>query len=138
DVGEVMLGVSLLIPARNSAHALEGTVREAHRYLSARFPGEFEIVVVFNPGSDSATDRSDEVARRLSEKFREVKVAPHRGRAGKGAALKTGFEASRGSRVFFTDADLPYELEFFDEASLKLDQGYGLVTGNRRSGSSQF
>jgi dolichyl-phosphate beta-glucosyltransferase len=132
------LGVSLLIPARSSAHSLEGTVKEAHRYLASRFPGDFEIVLVPNPGPDAAADRSEEVARSLAERFPEVRVAPHAGMAGKGAALKTGFLVSRGRKIFFTDADLPYELSFFDEAKLKLEQGYGLVTGNRRSGSSQF
>jgi dolichyl-phosphate beta-glucosyltransferase len=131
------LDVSLLIPARSSAHALEGTVVEARRYLASRFE-RFEIVLIPNPGADAATDRSGDVARSLATRFPEVKVVPHEGIAGKGAALRTGFLASRGRWVFFTDADLPYELDFFDEAALRLRQGYGLVTGNRRVGSSQF
>src|SRR5581483_3278754 len=129
--------VSLLIPARSSAHALEHTVSQAHGYLSSRYK-DFEIILIPNPGAEGPADRSGEVARELSSRFGRVKVAPHAGAPGKGAALRTGFSASHGRWIFFTDADLPYELDFFDEAALRLKQGFSLVTGNRRVPSSQF
>jgi hypothetical protein len=37
-----------------------------------------------------------------------------------------------------TDADLPYELEFFTRATRELSSGIDFVTGNRRLGSSEF
>ena len=46
---------------------------------------------------------------------------------------------SRGAKwIFLTDADLPYDLTFFDEAAIKLREGFDLVTGNRRLPSSHF
>lgn len=57
---------------------------------------------------------------------------------GKGAALKTGFNASHGEWIYFTDADLPYNLDFFTQAALKLNSGIDFVTGNRRSPESYF
>jgi hypothetical protein len=45
---------------------------------------------------------------------------------------------SRGRWIFTSDADLPYDLGFFQEAAWLLDRGIDLVIGNRRLASSHF
>jgi len=134
---EPTLSVSLLIPAKNSGHALEKTVQEGMQFLGKHFPGSYEIILIPNPGNDK-TDPSDEIAQKLSARHPEVQVVLHRDLPGKGAALRTGMSKARGRLIFFTDADLPYDLEFFERAARYLQNGYELVTGNRRLGSSQF
>lgn len=133
--------VSLLIPARHAGLELERTVVEAHRYLKLRYADSFEILLIPNPKPGDESDPTIEIARRLEETFDRVRSIPHvspPGTPGKGAALKTGFLASKGEWVFFTDADLPYDLEFFDGAAKKLEEGYDLVSGNRRLSTSHF
>ena len=137
---EADLEFSLLIPARSSTHALEATVRQAHEYLESRFGPSFEIVLIPNP-APGAADRSVEVAGSLARRFSNVNVVPHISppeTPGKGAALRTGFQHSRGKVIAFTDADLPYDLEFFDEALIRIRNGFDLVTGNRRLPFSHF
>ncbi len=137
--GEPSREVTLLIPARNSAHALERTVQEAVAYFSAQWPNQFEVILIPNPGHRDREDRSIEVAEKLARDFPDrVRVVPHRELPGKGAALRTGMREARGRQIFFTDADLPYELEFFTRAREKLGQGFALVTGNRRLPTSFF
>ncbi|MFL5813187.1 MAG: glycosyltransferase family 2 protein [Bdellovibrionia bacterium] len=131
------LEVTLLIPAKNSAHALESTVLEAREFFGKNFSDSYEIILIPNPGNDK-NDLSTEIANKLSARFSEVKVVLHEGAPGKGAALRTGIQRARGRMIFFTDADLPYDLEFFSRAHAKLQEGYHLVTGNRRMASSQF
>ena len=139
-VGPGEIAVSLLIPARSAAQNLEHTVSEAHRFLSGSFPDQFEIILIPNPAQPVGgfSDRSLEVAQEIAKRFSSVRVTPHFTPRGKGAALRTGFLASRGRAIFFTDADLPYDLDFFTQAHAKLEQGYGLVTGNRRLAESHF
>ncbi|MDR3607929.1 MAG: glycosyltransferase [Oligoflexia bacterium] len=132
------LQVSLLIPAKNSAHALEKTVQQAERFLSREFPDQYEIIVIPNPSKGDASDQTLEVASRLERQFPTVKSVPHRELPGKGAALRTGLASARGKWIFFTDADLPYDLEFFARAAKKLQEGYGLISGNRRLAESAF
>lgn len=139
---EASLDFSLLVPARRSAHSLERTVVEAVRFFAAWEPGKpcaFEIILIPNSRSGDLTDQSLGVAKELARRFPSVvKVAPHESAPGKGAALRTGAAHARGRFILFTDADLPYELEFFSRAIPKLREGYGLVTGNRRLPSSYF
>ncbi|MEK6706062.1 MAG: methyltransferase domain-containing protein, partial [Bdellovibrionota bacterium] len=132
------LAVSLLIPARNSAHTLEKTVTVAHTYLTSRYRQDFEIILIPNSDPKTADDGSLGAAKLLAKRFNNIIVCPHNAPVGKGAALKTGFNSSKGGLIFFTDADLPYDLEFFDHAALKLKAGYAFITGNRRLLSSLF
>ena len=132
------LKVSLLIPARNSGHALEATAVEAHRYLSQHFGSSFEIILIPNSHTGQSADSSLAVAQTLAARFSQIQICTHLGPVGKGAALRSGFLMSRGEIIFFTDADLPYELRFFEEAAELLGAGYDFVTGNRRLSSSHF
>jgi SAM-dependent methyltransferase/glycosyltransferase involved in cell wall biosynthesis len=141
-VPEASIGISLLIPARGAESSLEETVRQAHAFLSREFAGDFEIVLIPNPSPHpkpgAAPDRTIEISERLASRHPEVRVTAHRLPQGKGAALRTGFAMSRGRMVCFTDADLPYRLDFFAEARAALASGFDLVTGNRRLGESVF
>lgn len=134
--------VSLIIPARNAATTVEATVRAAHEFLSLEAPGSFEIVLVPNPRPGDASDGTEANGRALIPRFPELRVIPHLcppNTPGKGAAVRTGFLASRGALILFTDADLPYDLEFFSRALKLLRQGQvHLVTGNRRLLDSVF
>jgi dolichyl-phosphate beta-glucosyltransferase len=127
--------VTLLIPAYASAGSLERTVEEAHRFLQSRHGDAFEIIMV---PDESSGDGTVEIAQLLAARLPHARIAPHSGVAGKGAALRTGFEKARGEWIFFTDADLPYDLAFFDHAEAALRTGADLVTGNRRLLVSEF
>lgn len=139
---EPTLEVSLVIPAKNSALTLESTVAEADAYFRRLFSSEpsepFEIILVPNPAPGDTADRSVAVAEDLARKYPSVRVCRHPGPCGKGAAIRSGVAISRGKWIFFTDADLPYDLSFFGLALQKLKSGYDLVTGNRRLLQSIF
>src|SRR4051812_2687422 len=70
--------VSLIIPARNSDQTLERTLRVAHTFLQARFPGAFEIILVPNSSQnysfvddltlDDHSTQTEQQATRVNEK----------------------------------------------------------------------
>ncbi len=136
------IDISLLIPARRSGHSLKTTVEAAHRFFTQNqknTEASFEIILIPNATTKEMNDDSTlTIANDLCRRFSEVKISLHSGPVGKGAALKTGFLACSGKMIFFTDADLPYDLEFFTHAIQKLNSGYELVTGNRRLSKSSF
>ena len=132
------LQVSLIIPAKKSGHALERSVRQIHDFLHARYPDAFEIILVPNPNPGDPEDPSLEIATEMSRRYAAVRTVPHSEPKGKGAAVRTGVVHARGKWIFLTDADLPYDLDFFDRAAHQLQSGFDLVSGNRRLASSYF
>jgi SAM-dependent methyltransferase len=133
--------VSLIIPVKNATEEFENTVARCHDYLTqiaTNSEPSFEIILVPNPARGDLSDQSIQICQSLSQKYRSVITALHTGTPGKGAAVKTGFLASHGNMIFYTDADLPYDLRFFTEARELLNRGYDLVSGNRRLASSCF
>jgi glycosyltransferase involved in cell wall biosynthesis len=90
---------SVVIPVYNERDLIEPVVR---RVLSA---GAGKEVVVVDDGS---TDGTGEVLARLAKEL-PIRVARHARNRGKGAAIRTGIEASSGDIVLIQDADLEYD-----------------------------
>lgn len=67
-------------------------------------PTPKELVLV----DDGSTDASRSILRQLEQRD-GVRVRMHEQNRGKGAALRTGFEAARGDLVVIQDADLEYD-----------------------------
>ncbi len=87
------LMLSIVIPAKDEARSLAGVIDRVKETLS-RYPHE---ILVVDDGSEDATC---EVARHSG-----ASVVSHGKNLGKGAAMKTGIEHTRGNVVVFIDAD---------------------------------
>lgn len=93
-------GVSVFLPCHNEERNVERVVKAAVQALEA-LGVPFEVIVV----DDGSTDATAEVARRLSEQDRRVRLVQHPRNLGYGAALRTGFASAHYPWVFFTDGD---------------------------------
>lgn len=95
--------LSIVIPCYNEEPTLEKCVDRvmdiADEHLS------LEVIIV----DDCSKDNSQAIAEALAEQYPEVKVARHEKNAGKGAALRTGFQMATGDYVAVQDADLEYD-----------------------------
>ena len=97
--------LSYFFPAHNEEANLAGLVAEALETL----PGlaeTFEIVIV-DDGSRDATPR---IADELAAVHPEVRVVHHPTNHGYGAALRSGFAASRYANLAFTDGDRQFKV----------------------------
>ena len=94
--------LSIVIPVYNEKATLETLVD----HVRAEDVGmEKQIILV----DDCSADGSSDVVRRLVEKFPECHGLYHEVNQGKGAALRSGFEAAVGDIVLIQDADLEYD-----------------------------
>ncbi|MBM2812996.1 MAG: hypothetical protein HW416_3755, partial [Chloroflexi bacterium] len=93
----ILTRLTIVIPAYNEA----ATIREVLRRVLAA-PFDKEIIVV----DDGSTDGTREILGELEDET--VRVILHERNLGKGAALRTGFEAATGDVVIVQDADLEY------------------------------
>jgi glycosyltransferase involved in cell wall biosynthesis len=92
--------LSVVIPVFNEASTLAEVVGKV-----LKVPRLLEIIIV----DDCSTDGTHEVAQQLENAHPQVQVARQRVNAGKTAALRAGFNLTRGEIVMVQDADLEYD-----------------------------
>ncbi|MGH0031438.1 MAG: glycosyltransferase [Myxococcota bacterium] len=97
--------LSFVVPCYQGAGFVERSLERLDRYLRehADTLGSSEIVFV----DDGSSDGTAEIVER---RFPGIRVIRHERNRGKGAAVRTGMLAARGEFLFFTDADVPYDL----------------------------
>ncbi len=104
-----MTRLSVVVPAFEEAQRLTPSLEAIQAYLLASerwLPAE--VVVV----DDGSADTTAATARRFAGSDRlRFEVLSHPANRGKGAAVRTGFAASRGEAVLLSDADLATPIE---------------------------
>jgi len=100
-----MTGLSIVIPAFDEADRLPPCLHEIIGHLASAPPSvrPAEIVVVDDGSNDDTAEKVREIAPGNEINIRVLQHAHNRG---KGAAVRTGFAASRGQWVLLSDADL--------------------------------
>ena len=100
DIDISGLVLSVVVPVYNEAKLIETVLR---RVLAS--PVEKKEVIVINDGSKDSTA---EVLARLQQEL-SLRVITHPTNRGKGAAVRSGFQAAAGDIVIIQDADLEYD-----------------------------
>ncbi len=123
--------ISIVVPCYNESKTLETIIA---RVLVADVSGlEREIIIV----DDGSRDDSVRIAKDLAERHPNIRVFEHKTNQGKGAALRTGFQAATGEIILVQDADLEYSPNDYPRLLAPiLDERADVVYGSRfRSGS---
>jgi len=98
--------LSYFFPAHNEAANLEGLVNEALETLPT-LADTFEIIAVDDGSKDGTPTLADALAAAHPD---VVRVVHHETNLGYGAALRSGFAASRYDLVAFTDGDRQFKV----------------------------
>lgn len=97
-----MPDLSILIPAHNEQNNLALLLREIEAAMASVLPvAAYEIIVV----EDGSTDGTRGEILPLMNDIANLRVIIHGSRAGKSAALKTGFDAAAGRWIAMLDGD---------------------------------
>jgi glycosyltransferase involved in cell wall biosynthesis len=99
------LAVSIVLPAYDEEPNIEQAMAEATE-VAERLFAEHEIVVV----DDGSRDRTGALVRAAGERDERIRLVSHPENRGYGEALRSGFLAAQLDFVFFTDADLQFDL----------------------------
>lgn len=97
--------LSLVFPARNEAANLPDLLASA-LVIGEQLGVPFEIVIVDDGSQDASRALLDGWCRRDAR----IRAVHHATNQGYGAALRAGLQTARGEFVFFSDADLQFEL----------------------------
>ncbi len=113
-----MTEISLIIPAYNENAIIKKTVGELDSFMRAEMPGRsFEIIVIDDGSTDGMADRLAEIA------MENLKVVRHSRNRGRGAGVRTGFDAATGDYVITLDSDLSYAPNHIPRMLKPLEEG---------------
>ena len=118
--------LSLFLPAFNEEANVEKIVRQAQQVLP-NVAETWEII----PVNDGSVDQTGAIINRLALEDPRVRPVHHPENRGYGGAVIFGCKAARYELIFFTDADLQFDLREISLLIGKLDEG-DLILGYRR------
>ncbi|MDP6076403.1 MAG: glycosyltransferase family 2 protein [Myxococcota bacterium] len=117
--------LSLVFPVFDEEESL-GPLLDAALALAPRLAADHEIIVV----DDGSRDASAAVAADYCRRNPSVRLLRHAANRGYGAALRAGLQEARGELVFFTDADLQFDLSQLSDL-LSHARDFDIVAGYR-------
>lgn len=117
--------LSVVLPAYNEAANIAASVSSVLQWLDQESL-RAEVIVV----DDGSGDATALVVNGLSRQDSRVRLVRHPRNLGYGAALRSGFAASRYDHVFFTDADLQFRMADLHRLSPWISH-YDIVVGYR-------
>lgn len=132
--------ISIIIPFYNEAESLPVLINQLID-TCRKLKQSWEIVLVDDGSVDAGASKlkvKSPAFAKASAGKEKLKVISHKKRLGKGKALNSGYQASRGEIIVFMDADLqddPKELPKFVDA---VNKGYDLVNGWRADRKDPF
>lgn len=119
--------LSYFCPAYNEEENLEIHVERVLKVLKD-IAEKYELLIVNN----GSTDKTPEIADRLSRKHPHIRVIHHESNRDYGGALKTGYENCRFELIAYTDSDLQFD--FADvKPMLPFFQTYDAVIGFKKN-----
>jgi len=123
--------LSIIMPAHNLGPIIAESIKRVHAVFAGQLP--FEIVAI-DDGSDDNTQSELERIQSAIPELHSVRINRN---TGKGAALRNGFQVSRGSFILFLDADLelpPSQASLFFK--IMEDERADVVIGSKRHPNS--
>ena len=127
--------VSLIFPAYNEEERLGPTLDNTIQYFSC-LKINYEIIIVNGGSTDNTFELIQKKISQYSNKdnLKDIICASYTGNGGKGWAVKTGINISRGKYILMLDSDGSTEIEEYESLynSIK-DEEYAIAIGSRNN-----
>lgn len=120
-----VIDVSIILACYNEEEHLLSSVDELQR-VAKSFRFSYELIFV----EDRSRDRTKAMLEEFQSSGFAAKYIYHEHNKGRGAAVKSGFEAAKGRFIGFIDVDLEISPWYIEKAINQLDQ-HDVVVGNR-------
>lgn len=125
--------VSVVVPIFNEEENVPLLAQRIHAAM-ARMGRSYEIVLV-DDGSTDGTWSALQLAARTYPRLRMIRL---RRNFGQTAAMSAGFHEARGATIVTLDADLQNDPDDIPKLMAKVDEGFDVVSGWRKSRKDTF
>lgn len=122
--------ISVVIPAYNEEKRIPCFLETVRPYLGQVFADSYEVIVV----DDGSVDGTAAVISALQRGWPQLRLERQSLNRGKGAAVRTGVELSRGDFMLFADADGACPVSEEQRLRTALECGADIAVGSRRVG----
>lgn len=102
--------LTIIIPVFNGGRFFKESLKNLEVWLK-KHNNRFELIVV----NDGSSDNTLRVLENFKKQIPNYLILDLKENRGKGFAIKEGMKRASGDYIGFTDADLPYGLEVFDQ-----------------------
>ena len=119
--------LSVILTCLNQEKVLENSVNRIKSVLDKNKINH-EIIIV----DDGSTDSTYDIMKRLSEKYKNIKLLKHPFNIGRGKAVSNGFKASKGDYIGFLDTDLELPPEYIPMFLSELKKGHDIAVYYRK------
>lgn len=116
--------ISVFFPCFNDEHSIGKLVEDAFSVLK-NGAQNFEVIVV----NDGSKDRSEDVLRKLAQKYKNFRIVNHPKNLGYGKALTSGFKAAKYDWIFYTDGDGQYDVKEISKLIKLIDNDVDFING---------
>lgn len=125
----MMKKLVLAIPAYNEEELLEKNILKLHNFFKNNIKNyKWEIVI----GNNASVDKTLEIAKKISKKYKEIKFIDRKDRE-KSGAIKDIWLSSDADIYMYMDADLSTDIKHIPQLIQALEQGYDIAIGSRTS-----
>lgn len=121
------MNLSIIVPIYNEEKLIVKSIKTLVEKLAKIFP-VLEILAI----DDGSTDRTNRLLRSLARNEKGLKIITHATNLGYGAALRSGINNARYDWLFFTDADMQFDITEIKKF-LPYVKDYDLIVGFRKN-----
>lgn len=123
--------LSIFFPAYNEEQNIRKLVESSFSTFY-KYASNFEVIII----DDGSKDNTAAIVKDLQKKYSNLVLVSQENR-GYGGALKTGFASARYEWIFFSDADLQFNLDDFSKF-ICYAKNYEVIVGYRKRRSEGF
>lgn len=124
---------SWILPIKDEAESLHKLLSEITMAMKDRIASDWEVIALDDASKDNTLTTLTSLASRSEQtsKIPQLKVIHFKTHQGKWAALRAGFDASKGKVIITSDSDLQDDPAEVHKLLKKLNLGFDLISGWR-------
>ncbi|MEE9399998.1 MAG: dolichyl-phosphate beta-glucosyltransferase [Dehalococcoidales bacterium] len=127
--------LSIIIPAYNKESTIEKALTRIAEFLSEQ-DYNWEVIVVDDASTDSTVAKVNQFMNQHGGI--SVKLLVNEQNRQKGASIRSGVLEAKGKYSIYLDADYAYPIDQIDNFLNQLENGVGIVIGNRTDPNTTF